>query len=477
MPLQIRRGTDAERQALSVAPAQGELIWITDDRKLYIGDGTTLAKDLIPVTGYDDNEAKDAAAASFLNGTHDYISFSYNQGPRTIDATVDISNYVGNVSIDGSVIATGTIEAASYKGSVFADDSTLLVNAVDGSINLEGTINTFLTPSVTGELDIGRTTNKFRDLHLSGTIELGSASISSSGTAINLPEGSTVNGIPLASPFEGTDLNNNIIGDDSTVMINTSTEVITAQGGFIGNLTGDVTGNVVGNLLGNVTGNLTGDISGSVFADDSSLMVDAISRRLIGNLTGDVTGSVFGDDSSIILDAIDQKVYASNGFIGDLFFVPEDTVFGLQVLSKQGSTFQVNYYKGTEASPTTFSPGDDVGALAIKAYNGNEYNFAGGLTASLEATADLNGGPDILLASTVTILAGDNTTNGKAATLNSQGTFSAPIFKPGSYANDTARDAAITSPEAGMIIFNQRDDSTGVPVFQGYDGSNWVDLH
>ena len=40
------------------------------------------------------------------------------------------------------------------------------------------------------------------------------------------------------------------------------------------------------------------------------------------------------------------------------------------------------------------------------------------------------------------------------------------------YANNTARDSAISSPNAGMIIFN----TTGTK-FQGYTGAAWVDLN
>lgn len=39
MALQIRRGTDAERQL--IIPAQGELIYTVDSKKLYVGDGVT----------------------------------------------------------------------------------------------------------------------------------------------------------------------------------------------------------------------------------------------------------------------------------------------------------------------------------------------------------------------------------------------------------------------------------------------------
>jgi hypothetical protein len=40
------------------------------------------------------------------------------------------------------------------------------------------------------------------------------------------------------------------------------------------------------------------------------------------------------------------------------------------------------------------------------------------------------------------------------------------------YADNTARDAAITSPTAGMMVFN----TTGTK-FQGYTGAAWVDLN
>ena len=48
---------------------------------------------------------------------------------------------------------------------------------------------------------------------------------------------------------------------------------------------------------------------------------------------------------------------------------------------------------------------------------------------------------------------------------------SGPISLP-TFADNTARDAAITQPTAGMLIFN----TTGTK-FQGYTGSAWVDLN
>jgi len=39
MALRLRRGTDAERQLIT--PLEGELIYTTDTKILYIGDGVT----------------------------------------------------------------------------------------------------------------------------------------------------------------------------------------------------------------------------------------------------------------------------------------------------------------------------------------------------------------------------------------------------------------------------------------------------
>ena len=50
-------------------------------------------------------------------------------------------------------------------------------------------------------------------------------------------------------------------------------------------------------------------------------------------------------------------------------------------------------------------------------------------------------------------------------------TFDGPV-SPAVYADDTARDTAIPTPTAGMMVFN----TTGTK-FQGYTGSAWVDLN
>jgi hypothetical protein len=73
MALRLRRGTDAER--LLITPVEGELVYTTDTKLLYVGDGTTLLKDLEAVTGFNAEDAQDAVATMLVAGPNTGISF------------------------------------------------------------------------------------------------------------------------------------------------------------------------------------------------------------------------------------------------------------------------------------------------------------------------------------------------------------------------------------------------------------------
>lgn len=94
-----------------------------------------------------------------------------------------------------------------------------------------------------------------------------------------------------------------VFADDSTLLVDAVNGTISANnitGTFVGPVTGDVTGNVTGNT----TGYHTGDVTGSVFADDSALMVDAINNSLIatnGTFTN-IKGSLLTSGGAIIVN-------------------------------------------------------------------------------------------------------------------------------------------------------------------------------
>jgi hypothetical protein len=205
MPLQIRRGTNSQRTAMTQPLAQGELLYVTDDQRLYIGNGSTLGG--VQITGYTNEDAQDAAALLFSNGAHTGIAFTYNDVAASISAVVDLANY------------QGTIGATSFKGSIVADDSTLLVDGISGTI--------------------------------------------------------------------------------------------------VGPVVSNVTGNLTGNVLGNVTGNVTGNINGVITGTAGSTLIGTLTGNSNGFHTGDVKGSIFGDDSSLLIDAVDRRVFVNNLIITD----------------------------------------------------------------------------------------------------------------------------------------------------------------
>ena len=335
MPLQIRRGTEAERLAMTVPLAPGEPLYTTDQGFLYIGNGSTLGG--VQVTGYQDENAIDAVGNAFKNGTHQNIVFIYEEFPQDvanrIDSYIDLSYYDGEIS------------APAFRGSVLDDGSVTLVNATNGSINLDGTVKGNIIPDTNEAYDIGSSIYRFKDLYLSGTsLYLGNAVITANpDSSINLPAGSTINGIDIVSIAGGGVINADVIGDDSSVIVNVSNRSVTAVGGFTGNLTGNlvatdttvlinattkqigyVGANLVGDLVGDVSGTVTGDVVansvGTVFLDGSSsgeitvrtsLRVQSdlvVENEILGNLFGTHVGNVDSPDNVNLVDAIGKEL-------------------------------------------------------------------------------------------------------------------------------------------------------------------------
>ena len=78
---------------------------------------------------------------------------------------------------------------------------------------------------------------------------------------------------------------------------------ITAVGNvYANNIVGDLTGAVTGNVSGNVTGNLTGNAAGN----HTGFFTGEINAT--GAFDGDITGSVFADDSTLLIDGVGNLV-------------------------------------------------------------------------------------------------------------------------------------------------------------------------
>jgi hypothetical protein len=373
MPLQIRRGPTADRE--NMVPLEGELVYDTDLKSVYIGDNSTAGG--LPVTSLSAGDVRATTARQFLgtdlddNSIHTGISFQVigDRIVATINDSVEGAFKGSFFSNDSSTIIdgqTGTIYG-NFVGNVWADDSTgPLINGANASINLDGTVKGDVIPDENESYDIGSETRKFRNLRVSANgLFVGDAQISSSGSSIVLPSGTTVNGNPLG--FElgveyAIDVRGNLVGsvfaDDSTFTIGDDSSrepLVDATSGKI-NLDGTVKGNIIpdenetynigsltnkfnrlylsesaaslwignavigstasainlpaGSTVGGVPigsglGSGDGVSQGSTYkiniaAADSTLIVDSDNNRLIGNLTGDIYAS---DGTSLVLDS------------------------------------------------------------------------------------------------------------------------------------------------------------------------------
>jgi hypothetical protein len=212
MPLQIRRGTKAELNLLPLPLAEGELVYVTDEEKLYIGNGADLGG--LAVTGFSAEEAQDAAALLFSTGTHSGISFTYNDVDGKINATVappDIEALTQDLDVDGFDITSGV---------------TTLLNGANGSVNLNGTVKAAIVPDANNAYDIGSPSFRFQDIYAGTSLNVGTAAITATGSVINLPAGSTVNNVPIEPIAEGSNYKINIAGADSTILISSDDNVI-----------------------------------------------------------------------------------------------------------------------------------------------------------------------------------------------------------------------------------------------------------
>ena len=267
MALRIRRGTDAER--LTITPDAGELIYTTDTKALYVGDGTLVGGKLL------------------ASGTTIISDIILNSN--------DITG-TGNIDITGNIDVTGNIHA---QGNITADGNLTLGDADTDGITLNAELTSDIIPDATDTYALGSTNNRWNL------------------AVINSVQASTITTDTIAGTLDG-DVKGSVFGEDSTPLIdaiaskiigpieNGNTATFTGTVDMTGaTVTGDVTGDVTGNLTGDVTGDVTGNLTGKIVDNNGQDVViineptldNGNGTLFIGAFLGDLRGSIFGDDS------------------------------------------------------------------------------------------------------------------------------------------------------------------------------------
>ncbi len=326
--LRIKRGTKTALQdSPGFTPAEGELVYTTDSKEVFVGDGATVGGVPVSVSTQD---LEDLGNVQALAPQKDQI-LVYN----------------------GSNWAPTDNPALDLRGNIYADDSTLLVDAINGQIL--GPVNT--------------------------------TSVISSG---------------------------NIVGD------------------LIGDVTGSVTGSVIGNTTGSHFGNVVGDIEGSVFADDSSLLLDAINGTLHApNMSGSKT--LYSEDGN---RAIVELVYDN---MGDL-----DQSYGEVIFSGRTTT----------------------------GLKGQGLKLVGGRYGLFIQNDFATGNPGNWVQETTTTITYEGIAYGTYFPQNEldiRGNGSFTGFVQFGSLTTTERDALTAAN--GMVIYNTTDNK-----FQGYENGAWVNL-
>jgi hypothetical protein len=354
MPLQIRRGSTAQR--LAIRPLIGELVYDTTTGQLFVGDstdgGVTGTLGGATTTGISTEDAQDAAASLFTTGSHSGITFAYNDAAGRIDATV-------------TVAATGPFDG-DLTGSVFADDSTLLVDGTGGV--LVGSLRTSGDVYITKNSYSGTFGNGLTYAQHHSTVDAVNFNfLRTRGT--DIAPAAVANGDDIADlNFIGHDGTNRVsIGGitarvsgavslgivpgeltfdtRSTAGVLSEKATLTSDGIWKINQLGALSGttiSVVDNntiTLGDVrlsqdglsTINTNASLflfangTGSVEIENVRIVGSAISTAnntlgtltVTGNVNGDITGSVFADNSTRIIDGTDGTITATSVTIGN----------------------------------------------------------------------------------------------------------------------------------------------------------------
>jgi len=246
------------------------------------------------------------------DGVADTLEIAEGYG---ITLTTDAPNDKVTVSFDNTV---------DIIGSVFGDDSTKIVDAVENKVyaaggffgnltgNVTGNITGDVTGNVTGNL-VGDTTG-----YHTGDVK-GSVFGDDSTKIVDAVENKvyadelwgTLRGQTWMAGYDGylTIANGGSTGPGAIQIVASANLDLTAGSGYTINANRNIvaSGGVTGNVTGNLTGYQTGDMTGSVFADDSTKLVDAVEGKIVGpieseSISGNLTGSVFADDSTTIID-------------------------------------------------------------------------------------------------------------------------------------------------------------------------------
>ena len=296
---------------------------------------------------------------------------NYGDGEPLRSAFIKVNENFTEVYADISALKSGAI-VADVKGTIVGDDSTILVDGVNSSINLAGTVKGDIIPDTNVAYDIGSATKRFKDLYLSGnTINLG-------GTALSITAGKLQVG--------GTDVG-------STISFGELTNKPTTVAGY-GITDAASVGSVNGLLKADGAGNISQAVAGVDYITAETSHADVV-------VDGDFTSSGFMKTDGAGNYSVDSATYLSAVSLGQVTGVVINDPQDDQVLSYNAGTgdwVNANLNWGNlTGTPTTLSgygitdaQSTLVSGTTIKTVNGTSLLGSGDIVIAGGGGADLS---------------------------------------------------------------------------------------
>lgn len=325
MALQLRRGTEAERA--SVTPREGELIYVTDTNRLYVGGKVSPSTNLevggILVTGKVSEDDNPQLSANLnLNG-HNIVG-------------------TGNISIDGTITATGNIN---------------LGDGAEDNIIVGGQISSSLIPGSTEVYDLGDQAGRWRSvntvsLNAEGAVVNGEANVgslvlngdikASDSSVIYDAASETFNAVTINAATVNADVVGNLIGEDSVVLVDTTSNTTYADVVNTSVTTSDISGSNI------ILERVYDDIEGPILRLNSFRgTLEARESMNLGDVVGVITSSAWNGTQY-------QETGAFVSFISDI-----DGGTG-ELSGGCGMVIPVPGTGGTQLTEFAFLPSGDV---------------------------------------------------------------------------------------------------------------------
>jgi len=272
------------------------------------------------------------------------------------------------------------------------------------------------------------------------------------------------------------------LGDGSTlssdaVVTETATQTLTNKtitGTFTGNITGDVTGDVTGNADTATALATARTIAGQSFDGSANITIAA---QDLSDVDQDIATT----------DAVQFTGITSLGdgasATGSIIINCETNAHGQTIVPQPHSEGVTNTLTLPAGGNQELVGTDDTQTLTNKTLTSPTITGTGAIAGTFTGniTGDVTGNVTGDLTGDVTGNVTGNVDGIVGGTTPAAGTFTdltaSGAVQLAVYADTTARDAAITSPAAGMIAFVTDGDGGGTAQFQGYDGSAWVALN